>query len=384
LDANIGGSQKEKVGCNPFDETLGSRYTERLRGYQWPASSAAAGGLRQSSQEVKARGGWMNESPQARDDTRLEPGSVVLLRPRGFCAGVIRAIEAVRLAIEILGRPVYVRKEIVHNRHVVDELTAQGAVFVDALDEAPPGAVVIFSAHGVSPEVRQHARRRNLQVIDATCPLVTKVHLEVTRYARDNYTILLIGHRNHDEVIGTLGEAPEVIRVISSVEEVDSLEVPDPSRLAYLTQTTLSIDDTAEIVARLKARFPTIIGPPSQDICYASQNRQMAVKSVASKVDGVLVVGAKNSSNSNRLVEVAQRTGADACLIDSAADIRPKWLEGRRHIGITAGASTPEVLVEQVVSRLKDSGFTQVEEVEWIAEDVRFTLPPELKLKQTH
>ncbi len=326
----------------------------------------------------------MNESAQARDDTRLEPGSVVLLRPRGFCAGVIRAIEAVRLAIEILGRPVYVRKEIVHNRHVVDELTAQGAVFVDALDEAPPGAVVIFSAHGVSPEVRQHARRRNLQVIDATCPLVTKVHLEVTRYARDNYTILLIGHRNHDEVIGTLGEAPEVIRVISSVEEVDSLEVPDPSRLAYLTQTTLSIDDTAEIVARLKERFPTIIGPPSQDICYATQNRQMAVKSVASKVDGVLVVGAKNSSNSNRLVEVAQRTGADACLIDSAADIRPKWLEGRRHIGITAGASTPEVLVEQVVSRLKDSGFTQVEEVEWIAEDVRFTLPPELKLKQTH
>ena len=325
----------------------------------------------------------MNESPQARDDARLEPGSVVLLRPRGFCAGVIRAIEAVRLAIEILGRPVYVRKEIVHNRHVVDELTAQGAVFVDALDEAPPGAVVIFSAHGVSPEVRQHARRRNLQVVDATCPLVTKVHLEVTRYARDNYTILLIGHRNHDEVIGTLGEAPEAIRVISSLEEVDSLEVPDPSRLAYLTQTTLSIDDTAEIVARLKERFPAIIGPPSQDICYATQNRQMAVKSVASKVDGVLVVGAKNSSNSNRLVEVAQRTGADACLIDSAADIKPQWLKGRRHIGITAGASTPEVLVEQVVGRLKDSGFTQVEEVEWIAEDVRFTLPPELKIKQT-
>ena len=325
----------------------------------------------------------MNESPQVRDDTRLEPGSVVLLRPRGFCAGVIRAIEVVRLAIEILGRPVYVRKEIVHNRHVVDELTAQGAVFVDALDEAPPGAVVIFSAHGVSPEVRQHARRRNLQVVDATCPLVTKVHLEVTRYARDNYTILLIGHRNHDEVIGTLGEAPEAIRVISSLEEVDSLEVPDPSRLAYLTQTTLSIDDTAEIVARLKERFPAIVGPPSQDICYATQNRQMAVKSVASKVDGVLVVGAKNSSNSNRLVEVAQRTGADACLIDSAADIQPQWLKGRRHIGITAGASTPEVLVEQVVSRLKDSGFTQVEEVEWIAEDVRFTLPPDLKINQT-
>jgi 4-hydroxy-3-methylbut-2-en-1-yl diphosphate reductase len=321
----------------------------------------------------------MNESPNKTDNTSFEPGTLLLLRPRGFCAGVIRAIEIVQSAIAILGRPVYVRKEIVHNRHVVDELTAQGAVFVDGLDEVPPGSAVIFSAHGVSPEVREQARLRQLRVIDATCPLVTKVHLEVIRYARENYTIVLIGHRNHDEVIGTLGEAPEAIRVISSVEEVDSLEVPDPRRLAYLTQTTLSIDDTAEILERLKRRFPEIVGPPSQDICYATQNRQMAVKSLGARVDGVLVVGAQNSSNSNRLVEVARGMGAGACLIDSAADIRPRWLKGRRHIGVTAGASTPEVLVAEVVDRLKSLGFTRLEEVEWTAEDVRFMLPPQLK-----
>jgi len=325
----------------------------------------------------------MSESPHTSGNTRFEPGTLLLLRPRGFCAGVIRAIEIVQSAIEILGRPVYVRKEIVHNRHVVDELTAQGAVFVEALDEVPGGAAVIFSAHGVSPEVRECARQRQLQVIDATCPLVTKVHLEVIRYARENYTIILIGHRNHDEVIGTLGEAPEAIRVISSVEEVDSLEFPNPCRLAYLTQTTLSIDDTAEIVERLKKRFPEIVSPPRQDICYATQNRQMAVKSVSAKVDGVLVVGARNSSNSNRLVEVARGMGAGACLIDSAADIPPQWLNGRKHIGVTAGASTPEVLVAEVVDRLKSLGFTRLEEVEWIAEDVRFVLPPELKMIQT-
>jgi 4-hydroxy-3-methylbut-2-en-1-yl diphosphate reductase len=325
----------------------------------------------------------MSESPHTSGTTRFEPGTLLLLRPRGFCAGVIRAIEIVQSAIEILGRPVYVRKEIVHNRHVVDELTAQGAVFVEALDEVPAGAAVIFSAHGVAPEVREYARQRQLQVIDATCPLVTKVHLEVIRYAREDYTIILIGHRNHDEVIGTLGEAPEAIRVISSVEEVDSLEFPNPRRLAYLTQTTLSIDDTAEIVERLKKRFPEIVSPPRQDICYATQNRQMAVKSVSAKVDGVLVVGARNSSNSNRLVEVARGMGAGACLIDSAADIPPQWLNGRKHIGITAGASTPEVLVAEVVDRLKSLGFTRLEEVEWIAEDVRFVLPPELKMIQT-
>jgi len=324
----------------------------------------------------------MSELPVAPHDTYREPGIVVLLRPRGFCAGVIRAIDVVRSAIKVLGRPVYVRKEIVHNRHVVDELGVEGAVFVDSLDEVPPGEAVIFSAHGVSPEVRQHAVRRNLRVIDATCPLVTKVHLEVIRYARANYTILLIGHRNHDEVIGTLGEAPDSIRVVSSVEEVDSLRVHDPRCLVYLTQTTLSLDDCAEIVARLKERFPEIKSPPSQDICYATQNRQMAVKSVAARVDGVLVVGAKNSSNSNRLVEVAQGMGADACLVDSAGDIPPEWLGGRRNIGLTAGASTPEVLVQEVVTRLKLFGYTRLEEVEWIQEDVRFVLPPELRTVQ--
>lgn len=324
----------------------------------------------------------MSDLPVAQDDARREPGTVVLLRPRGFCAGVIRAIDVVRSAIQILGRPVYVRREIVHNRHVVDELGTEGAVFVDSLDEVPSGEAVIFSAHGVSSEVRRHALRRNLRVIDATCPLVTKVHLEVIRYARENYTIVLIGHRNHDEVIGTLGEAPDSIRVVSSVEEADSLRVRDPHRLVYLTQTTLSLDDCAEIVARLKERFPEITGPPSQDICYATQNRQMAVKSVAARVDGLLVVGARNSSNSNRLVEVARGMGAGACLVDRARDIPPEWLEGRRKIGLTAGASTPEVLVQEVVTRLKLFGYTRLEEVEWIPEDVRFVLPPELRSMQ--
>jgi len=238
--------------------------------------------------------------------------------------------------------------------------------------------VVIFSAHGVSPSVRKAANERGLRVIDATCPLATKVHLEVIRYARENYTIVLIGHRSHDEVIGTLGEAPNAIRVISSVEDVDSLEVKDPQRVAYLTQTTLSIDDTADIVTKLKQRFPAIQGPPAQDICYATENRQAAVKLVARQADAILVVGAENSSNSNRLVEVARRAGTDAYLITCAADIEPRWLEGRRQLGITAGASTPDYLVEQVVDRLKRWGFTSVREVEWTHENVRFALPAEL------
>ncbi len=300
------------------------------------------------------------------------------MQPRGFCAGVIRAVEIVELALQKLGRPVYVRKEIVHNRHVVEDLAARGAVFVESLDEVPAGAVVIFSAHGVSPSVRQAANDRGLQVIDATCPLVTKVHLEVIRYARENYTIVLIGHRSHDEVIGTFGEAPNAIRVISSVEEVDSLEVGDPQRVAYLTQTTLSIDDTTDIVTKLKQRFPAIQTPPVQDICYATQNRQAAVKLVAGQADAILVVGAENSSNSNRLVEVARRAGTDAYLITCAADIEPRWLEGQRQLGITAGASTPDHLVDQVVNCLKGRGFTSVRDVEWVHEDVRFALPAEL------
>ncbi len=320
----------------------------------------------------------MNMNVQAERVNNTEPGTLFLMRPRGFCAGVIRAIDVVRMVLAKLGPPVYVRKEIVHNRYVVDELASQGAVFVEKLDEVPPGAVVVFSAHGVSPEVRQEARERQLNVVDATCPLVTKVHLEVIRYARKNYTIVLVGHQYHDEVIGTLGEAPEAIRLISTVADVDALKIPDPSRVVYLTQTTLSIDDTAEIVDRLKERFPAIVGPPGQDICYATQNRQMAVKAVAVKTDVILVVGAQNSSNSNRLVEVARRGGTAAYLIGHAGDILPEWVEGRRRIGITAGASTPEVLVNQVVERLKECGFTRVEEVEWVEEDVRFALPAEL------
>lgn len=307
-----------------------------------------------------------------------DQATLLLLEPRGFCAGVIRAIEVVELALQKLGRPVYVRKEIVHNRHVVDDLAARGAVFVESLDEVPAGAVVIFSAHGVSPSVRQAAKERGLRVIDATCPLVTKVHLEVIRYARENFTIVLIGHRDHDEVIGTLGEAPQAIRVISSVQDVDSLEVEDPQRVVYLTQTTLGIDDTIDIVMKLKQRFPAIQGPTAQDICYATENRQAAVKLAANQADAILVVGAGNSSNSNRLVEVARRAGTDAYLISSAADIEPQWLVGRRQLGVTAGASTPDFLVEQVLDRLKNWGFTSIREVKWTQEDVRFALPEEL------
>ncbi len=315
---------------------------------------------------------------EGNDIPAYDQATLLLMQPRGFCAGVIRAIEIVELALQKLGRPVYVRKEIVHNRHVVEDLAVRGAVFVESLKDVPTGAVVIFSAHGVSPSVRKAANERGLQVIDATCPLVTKVHLEVIRYARENYTIVLIGHRNHDEVIGTLGEAPNVIHVVSSIEDVASLEVKDPQRVAYLTQTTLSIDDTTDIVTKLKERFPAIEGPPAQDICYATQNRQAAVKLVAGQTDAILVVGAENSSNSNRLVEVAHRAGTDAYLITCADDIEPRWLEGRRQLGITAGASTPDHLVEEVVDCLKRWGFSSVREVEWTQENVRFALPGEL------
>jgi 4-hydroxy-3-methylbut-2-enyl diphosphate reductase len=317
---------------------------------------------------------WPEAAKSPAEDRRL-----LLLRPRGFCAGVVRAIEVVRLAIEQLGGPIYVHHEIVHNRHVVNDLAQQGAVFVESLDEVPSGALVIFSAHGVSPQVRQKARDRKLQVIDATCPLVSKVHLEVIRYARQNYTIILIGHRAHDEVVGTIGEAPGCIRLISEAGEVDGLEVPHPERVVYLTQTTLSVDDTQEIISRLRVRFPKIIGPASQDICYATQNRQMAVRNVGRRAEAVLVVGAKNSSNSNRLVEVAQRGGTAAYLIAEARDILPEWVNGLRTVAVTAGASAPEVLVQQVVSRLKDLGFNRLEEVEWIEENVSFVLPPELR-----
>jgi len=304
--------------------------------------------------------------------------TVLLPKPRGFCAGVIRAIDIVEIALERLGAPVYVRKEIVHNRFVVDELAARGAVFVEDLSEVPDGAVTIFSAHGVAPDVREDADRRRLCVIDATCPLVTKVHIEVVRYAKEGYSIILIGHRNHDEVIGTFGEAPHHIHVVSSVEDVDALENVQAERVIYATQTTLSLDDAQAIVDRLKQRFPSIISPASSDICYATQNRQTAVKVLADRANLILVVGAENSSNSNRLVEVARGKGTRAHLIASARDIHGEWLNGCDSIGVTAGASTPEILVQQVVENLRQQGFTRIEEVELIEENVHFPLPAPL------
>jgi 4-hydroxy-3-methylbut-2-enyl diphosphate reductase len=313
------------------------------------------------------------------------PKSVVtkgkkLLRisPRGFCAGVVRAVDIVELAVEAYGPPVYVHHEIVHNRYVVEQLRRRGAIFVESVADVPIGAVLIFSAHGVPPTVRDEAQLRKLRVIDATCPLVTKVHLEALRFAREGRTIILIGHKDHQEIVGTSGEAPEQTLVVDSVEAVNRLTVDDPTRLAYLTQTTLSLYDTNEIVARLRERFPQIAGPASDDICYATQNRQEAVEQVAREVQLMLVVGSPNSSNSNRLVEVAQRSGVKARLIDDASAISAEWFEGIESVGLTAGASAPEVLVEQVSERLAAWGYTEQRDLDLIREDVRFTLPAEL------
>jgi 4-hydroxy-3-methylbut-2-enyl diphosphate reductase len=303
---------------------------------------------------------------------------IYLLKPRGFCAGVVRAIDVVKIALDLYGPPVYVRKEIVHNKHVVDELRQAGAVFVEELQEVPAGARAIFSAHGVSPEVRREAKQRQLQVIDATCPLVTKVHLEAVKFARDGYTIVLIGHKDHDEVIGTLGEAPDRTFLVSTVADVDALVVHDPERVCYLTQTTLSLDETRDIVIRLKERFPLIQGPPAQDICYATENRQMAVKAVASFCDLLLVVGSQNSSNSKRLVEVGDNTGVRSFLVNDWDDVDEQWLTGVKNVAVTAGASAPEHLVNELMASLKAHGFHQFEEVELVEEDVRFSLPGEL------
>jgi 4-hydroxy-3-methylbut-2-enyl diphosphate reductase len=303
---------------------------------------------------------------------------IILLRPRGFCAGVVRAIDVVRIALRAYGAPIYVRKEIVHNRHVVEELRDAGAVFVEELDEVPFGARVIFSAHGVAPSVREDAKRRKLQVIDATCPLVTKVHLEAVKFARQGFTIILIGHKDHDEVIGTLGEAPESTELVSTVEDVDRLEVKDPERVAYITQTTLSLEETRDIVARLKERFPKIKGPAAQDICYATENRQIAVKAVVPLCQTLLVVGSQNSSNSRRLVEVCEKSGVPAYLIDDLTEVDPGWLENVETVAVTAGASAPENLVQQLIVSLQDRGFREVEEMEVREEDVRFNLPAEL------
>ena len=304
--------------------------------------------------------------------------TLLLLKPRGFCAGVVRAIDIVRIALETFGPPIYVRKEIVHNRYVVEELSAKGAIFVDNVEEVPNGERVIYSAHGVSPEVREASEHRGLRVIDATCPLVTKVHVEAVKYASGHYTIILIGHRDHDEVIGTLGEAPLVTQVVGTPEEVEALVVPDPTRIAYITQTTLSLDETKDIIAALREKFPHIEGPHAQDICYATENRQIAVKNISGDADLLLVVGSDNSSNSNRLVEVARNLGTASHLIENFRAIRPEWLEGVKTLALTAGASAPECLVEEVITFLADAGFTNVREIEVMPENVRFGLPPEI------
>ncbi len=308
------------------------------------------------------------------------PLNLVLASPRGFCAGVDRAITIVEKALEMYGAPIYVQHEIVHNKHVVQRLRNEGAVFVENIDEIPEGSHAIFSAHGVSPEVRKRAEKRKLQVLDATCPLVTKVHREAQRYAKEEHTIILIGHHNHVEVKGTVGEAPEHIFVVGTVEEVSDLKIPDEKKVGYITQTTLSLDDTAEIITALKDRFPEIKGPAKDDICYATQNRQNAVKALSKEVDLVLVVGAQNSSNSVRLLEVAETTGVKARRIESAAELDPEWLEEVRNVGITAGASAPEDIVQGIVAEIsKMSSSSSVRDLEIVQEDVTFALPTVLR-----
>jgi 4-hydroxy-3-methylbut-2-enyl diphosphate reductase len=312
--------------------------------------------------------------PQAQSQAK----TVLLLKPRGFCAGVVRAIDIVRIALDAFGPPIYVRKEIVHNRYVVEELTAKGAIFVDSVAEVPPGQRVIYSAHGVSPEVREASESRKLRVIDATCPLVTKVHVEAVKFAKEGHSLILIGHRDHDEIIGTLGEAPDVTQVVGSVAQVEALSVPDPERVAYLTQTTLSLDEAKDIIEALKRKYPNIKGPAAQDICYATENRQVAVKEVAHEAELVLVVGSDNSSNSNRLVEVSRNLRTPSYLIENFRAIKPAWLHGVNTIALTAGASAPECLVEEVLEYLGTQGFTNLRELEVMPENVRFGLPPEI------
>ena len=302
---------------------------------------------------------------------------VMLANPRGFCAGVERAIEIVERALELHGAPIYVRHEIVHNKYVVENLRQKGAVFVEDLDEVPVGAIVIFSAHGVARAVRAEAEHRGLKVFDATCPLVTKVHVEVTKMLREGYEIVMIGHRGHPEAEGTMGQAADGMHLVETIEDVANLRTAS-EKLSYVTQTTLSVDDAAAIIAALKARFPRIAGPKKDDICYATQNRQDAVKFMAPQCEVVIVVGSPNSSNSNRLREVAENMGAQAYMVNSAADLRAEWIKGKRRIGVTAGASAPEVLVNELVARLKELGAESVRPLEGITESVVFTLPREL------
>ncbi|MEU0518500.1 4-hydroxy-3-methylbut-2-enyl diphosphate reductase [Streptosporangium sp. NPDC006007] len=305
---------------------------------------------------------------------------VLVAKPRGYCAGVDRAVQAVEKALELYGAPIYVRKQIVHNTHVVKTLEQLGAIFVEETEEVPEGAIVVFSAHGVSPTVHQEAAQRSLKTIDATCPLVTKVHNEAKRFASQDYDILLIGHEGHEEVEGTAGEAPAHIRLVDGLDAVGAVQVRDPERLVWLSQTTLSVDETTETVSRLKERFPNLIDPPSDDICYATQNRQVAVKEIAAEAQLVIVVGSENSSNSKRLVEVALDHGAAASyLVDDASLIKDEWFDGVTTVGVTSGASVPEELVAGVLARLATHGFDDVEEVESIQESVRFALPHELR-----
>ena len=308
------------------------------------------------------------------------PEKILLAAPRGYCAGVDRAVQTVERALELHGAPVYVRKEIVHNKHVVEQLRERGAIFVDELDDSiPEGATTVFSAHGVSPAVHADAERRGLMTIDATCPLVTKVHREAVKFAEDGYTIILIGHDGHEEVEGTMGEAPDSIVLVETIEDVDALEVEDPERLAFISQTTLSVDETQAIIERLRERFPGITGPRTDDICYATTNRQAAVKQLAPLCELVLVIGSRNSSNSNRLVEVAREHGAESFLVDNEMEVRPEWLEGVRTLGITSGASAPEELVQRLVDMLCADGVTQVEEFTVVEEDVRFMMPKTIR-----
>jgi 4-hydroxy-3-methylbut-2-enyl diphosphate reductase len=307
------------------------------------------------------------------------PEKILLAAPRGYCAGVDRAVQTVERALELYGAPVYVRKEIVHNKHVVEQLRDRGAHFVDSETEVPEGATVVFSAHGVAPTVHANAVDRQLQTIDATCPLVTKVHVEAKKFAADGYTIVLVGHAGHEEVEGTMGEAPDHIVLIENEQDVDELQVPDPSKVAYISQTTLSVDETRTIINRLRERFPQIVGPRTDDICYATTNRQAAVKQLARECDLVLVIGSSNSSNSNRLVEVAREHGADSHLIDNEVQVREEWLTGKSVVGITSGASAPDELVQRLVQFFRARGTTDVQELQVVQEDVRFMLPKAIR-----
>ena len=307
------------------------------------------------------------------------PRTILLAAPRGYCAGVDRAVQTVEKALDLYGPPVYVRKEIVHNKHVVEGLEQRGAIFVDQETEVPEGQTVVFSAHGVAPSVHANAAQRSLNTIDATCPLVTKVHVEARKFAADGYTIVLVGHEGHEEVEGTTGEAPEHIVLVQTEEDAERLEVDDPDKVAFITQTTLSVDETMSIIRKLRERFPNMVGPRTDDICYATQNRQDAVKQLAPRCDLVLVIGSRNSSNSNRLVEVARQHGAASYLIDNEHEVKEEWLEGVETVGITSGASAPEELVQRLIAFFRERGAQDVSVLEVTEEDVRFMLPKDIR-----